>query len=1559
MTTGSPGGRALEWTGERYVPEISGNIRLEHVHRYLLARELSKDVRVLDIACGEGFGSDLLAQTAARVTGVDIVPEVVLHAGRRYRRNNLGFIAGSCAAIPMADQSVDVVVSFETLEHHDQHDEMMREVRRVLRPGGVLVISSPDRREYSDLPAYQNPFHVRELYRDEFEGLLKGHFRHVGVVGQRIRAGSVIGPMETTANTGFISFDNSDSADRRVEGMLAPLYFIAVATDGPLPRVPTGVLDGGEFVWSGDHVQVVRAKEEQFAHATTVHESTTTVLKAEIDRQTATITAVAAEKGRAEERSAHFEERSAHFEERSAHFEERSAHFEEEAERRGRQIETIETAKAQLQGLANDAHVALEDARAQLRAARQEIDVLTSAIATRDGALGQLEQRLRRLEQREEQAKAVETELHKKIDFLEHSHSWRLTSPLRTSRRAASRTPALVRKTISDSARSLYAGLPLPQAVKLGLKHAIFRAAPFAVRHTVAYRAWQDQKKPRAAGVPDPPAAVAALSPEPARPAPISVFEQAPIEYVPITSTPSVDTRIKAIAFYLPQFHPIPENDRWWGKGFTEWHNVARGRSQFAGHYQPHLPGELGFYDLRLLEIQRRQIELAKMYGLHGFCYHHYWFGGTRLLRQPLDQLLANADLDFPFCLCWANENWTRRWDGLDDEILIAQQHSPEDDLAFIEDIEPALRDPRYIRLDGRPLLIVYRPALLPNAKETAARWRSYCRDRGLGDPFLVSTQAFDRCNPHEFGFDAAVEFAPNNMDAPKITSQVPLVNPEFHGDIYDYRYLVEYSRRYQRPADYRLYRSVTPMWDNEARRPGRGAVFAHASPALFGEWLENACRYTAEHFASDRSFVFVNAWNEWAEGAHLEPDRSYGYAFLQTTADTLRKFPSVRSRPSIVVVSHDAHFHGAQHTALHLAKTLSNSLGYDVEILLCGDGILRRDFEAVGPVHDFSPVTTTREARERIVQEVYDRGARIALANTSVVGESVELLKAAGFAVVSLVHELPGLIRAYGLETSIATIARDADYVVFAANVIRDQFQQLTGLAPEKSVIRPQGLLAHNHYSGRLADAKREVRGRLGLPATTRIVLGVGYADYRKGLDLFVEVGLQLAERVQDMTFVWVGHHDAQAFSGAMARITEAGLESLFLFPGLVEEPDIFFAGSDVFLLTSREDPFPSVVLEALDARIPVIGFEGAGGFVELLARGCGVLVPYLDTGAMTDALHRLVDNPDEQHRLGARGHEIVAREFSWIDYTRDVVGLVAPPRPKVAVVVPNYNYAHHLPTRLRSIMRQTYPPHEIIFLDDCSSDQSVEVAEATLREGNIPFRIIRNDVNQGCYRQWLAGISAATGDLVWMAEADDDCAPTLLETLVPAFERKSVVLAYCQSTQIDEMGRTIAPNYLEWTADVSPTKWQQAYVRSGVDEICDSLIVKNTIPNVSAVLMRKPDLSAIRSQLVTMRNAGDWLVYVHLLERGDLAYFPDALNCHRRHGGSVTIGDGGVNLMRENLLIQQYILERHGIRPDIESKREACLQKTYEYLKLDADGPRSYRDHEVLKDALPTVAG
>ncbi len=213
---------------------------------------------------------------------------------------------------------------------------------------------------------------------------------------------------------------------------------------------------------------------------------------------------------------------------------------------------------------------------------------------------------------------------------------------------------------------------------------------------------------------------------------------------------------MRLIAFYLPQFHPIPENDRWWGKGFTEWTNVARARPLFQEHEQPRLPADLGFYDLRVPEVREAQAGLARAHGIHGFCYYHYWFGGKRLLERPLDEVLASGKPDFPFCVCWANESWTRRWDGGNDEMIVEQKHGPEDDRAFIESLLPMFRDKRYIRVNGRPLLLVYRVDLFPDARRTAGIWREATREAGLEEPYLVTVESFaNAADPQSIGCSA------------------------------------------------------------------------------------------------------------------------------------------------------------------------------------------------------------------------------------------------------------------------------------------------------------------------------------------------------------------------------------------------------------------------------------------------------------------------------------------------------------------------------------------------------------------------------------------------------------------------------------------------------------------------------------------------------------------------------------------------------------------------------------------------------------------------------------
>lgn len=341
----------------------------------------------------------------------------------------------------------------------------------------------------------------------------------------------------------------------------------------------------------------------------------------------------------------------------------------------------------------------------------------------------------------------------------------------------------------------------------------------------------------------------------------------------------------KLIAFYLPQYHRIVENNEWWGPGFTEWTNVARGRPNFEGHYQPHIPRDLGFYDLSRVEVMREQAELAKQFGVHGFCFYYYWFSGRRILETPLDNFL-NSDVDMPFCLCWANENWTRTWDGDTKSVLLEQKYEEGDEERLIESLMPFFLDPRYIRVDGKPKLVVYRVNALPNPSDSVAKWRAAAEKFGLAGLHLVVVDFYDISDPREVGVDAMVEFPPHKFNGPQnLPKPVPTItNNEFSGGMVDYVKMIAQSVNREQPP-FNLYRGIIPGWDNTARRQNSPTIIVNNSPELFGAWLGYLRAYTRHTQASkDNSFIFINAWNEWGEGCHLEPDIKWGLSFLEET---------------------------------------------------------------------------------------------------------------------------------------------------------------------------------------------------------------------------------------------------------------------------------------------------------------------------------------------------------------------------------------------------------------------------------------------------------------------------------------------------------------------------------------------------------------------------------------------------------------------------------------------------------------------------------------------------
>jgi lipopolysaccharide biosynthesis protein len=346
------------------------------------------------------------------------------------------------------------------------------------------------------------------------------------------------------------------------------------------------------------------------------------------------------------------------------------------------------------------------------------------------------------------------------------------------------------------------------------------------------------------------------------------------------------------IAFYLPQYHPIPENDRWWGKGFSEWVNVTRALPMFENHRQPRVPADLGFYDLRVAEVRCAQAELARQYGISAFCYYYYWFDGRKLLERPLQEVIQSGSPDFPFLICWANEPWSRNWDGGNREVLVPQTYGEGWVETFAEDVAPVLLDHRYFRVDEKPVLLIYRAMHIPDCASSLAKLRTVLLQRGVEKVHLVAgwlhlqEDTPPPADPRDLGVDAYFEFPPHGLELREVTEKIPVKVEGFAGHIHSYDSAIRSSLgNFRKAGESNRYHGVMVSWDNTARLLYKSHIVHGATPAKFRGWLRQIVRHSEENQDVSSRLIFINAWNEWAEGTYLEPDSDYGHGWLEAVA--------------------------------------------------------------------------------------------------------------------------------------------------------------------------------------------------------------------------------------------------------------------------------------------------------------------------------------------------------------------------------------------------------------------------------------------------------------------------------------------------------------------------------------------------------------------------------------------------------------------------------------------------------------------------------------------------
>ncbi|MBB4198015.1 hypothetical protein CCR94_05050 [Rhodoblastus sphagnicola] len=954
----------------------------------------------------------------------------------------------------------------------------------------------------------------------------------------------------------------------------------------------------------------------------------------------------------------------------------------------------------------------------------------------------------------------------------------------------------------------------------------------------------------------------------------------------------------KIVAFYLPQFHAIAENDAWWGAGFTEWRNLPRGLPRYQGHIQPRIPRDLGFYSLEGSDVLRRQVELAREFGITGFCFYYYNFNGKRLLERPLETLLDQKDIDFPFCLIWANENWSRRWDGSENEILMRQDYRDEDMPALVADLARHMKDPRYMRTaDGRPLFFLYRADVVPDPVATVAAWKKQFKIHGL-DPVIAMAQSFGAHDPRAFGFDGAIEFPPHKLGGhiPNINHRIEIFDPDFSGAIRAYSGVVQESRKAM-INDFPLIKTAFPNWDNDARRQGKGMSFAGSSPSAFQDWLADLLVNAGKQRFFDESLVFINAWNEWCEGAYLEPDVHFGYAYLNAVARALERLAGSGLR-RLVLIGHDAFASGAQHLLIGIGQTCLRDFGIETEFVLIGDGAMVERYRAVAPTFVGAEHCDRHgdpwPAISAHLRALRQRGFRHALTNTVVTGGVGPLLDDFGYAWCALIHELPNLISTGGHEAAYRKILDGARPAVYPNSFVKDRLDAAFGPAVHAAEIRPQGL-----YNPPRRDGGAALRARLGLGADDRLVINAGHADLRKGIDLFVAIADQTARLADHVHFLWLGdiHPDLEPW--LKLDISQRGLKTLHFEPFT---PDVgaTFDAADLFLLTSREDPFPSVVLESLSVGLPVAAFADSGGHCELIASDprLGVLLPFADVKKSVEILPELFkDEKLLAPEAAAFRRAFIAERFDFPSYCADLLRFVEPSHRTVSVIVPNYNYAEYLEQRLNAIFGQSYPVLEIIVLDDASTDDSIAVARATAETARRAIRIVPRAQNSGnVFRQWKAGLDLAKGEFVWIAEADDSSDPEFLGAMVARLAAAPEAgLCFCDSRAIGPDGALIYDDYKGYYREMGDTGLDADGSFSADDFLRRFLSLRNLILNASAVVWRKDALADVFARLgdeaFYLQCAGDWRIYIEYCATSrPVLYSSQVLNLHRRHDQSVT---------------------------------------------------------------------
>ena len=658
----------------------------------------------------------------------------------------------------------------------------------------------------------------------------------------------------------------------------------------------------------------------------------------------------------------------------------------------------------------------------------------------------------------------------------------------------------------------------------------------------------------------------------------------------------------------------------------------------------------------------------------------------------------------------------------------------------------------------------------------------------------------------------------------------------------------------------------------------------------------------------------------------------SFDFCLVQ---DSLQKFLIADKdiQNVMVLITHDMSRSGAPLLLLNIARELHNQHNKKIVLISVVDGELRLDFEEFCHVvclqQNHINCLESYDQIEELFYTLFDYSINNVLANTVGSCLFVPVLEKNGFNYQILIHELPDVIE----RMHWTTIVQDNlpqiknGKIIYSSKFVLDAHKNNFELPQQIDVI-PQGMF-HNVSRVVNLDSQAMLRQKYNLPLNSKIIFNGGRDLPRKGVDLFYQIAQQVTLTNKNIYFIYLCDKTAPELVELLGKDFDQNPN--IIFDDFARDYSLYLEGSDVFALTSREDPFPNVMLDSLAHGLPMIAFDKCGGAPEVLNTINKVLVAnYLDTNDFASKLIQLVTDNELYKIISHKSLEII-KDYQFDKYVNSLL-LMYEHNPTISVIIPNYNYARYLPERINSILNQTYQPAEIIFLDDNSTDDSISVAEQLLSKSSIPYKIIKNDVNQGVFKQWVNGIKLAKSDLLWIAEADDFCESQFLEQMKFAFSDRSVGITYCQSKLVDTEGNIIQDNVLSHTNDISSAKWLRDYKNAGLNEICESFMFRNIIVNSGSCLIRKIFITTkLIEDLPLYKYCGDWFLYSQLCKNSNVAYNHKSYNSFRRHSGAVT------NKFRQSsLYLNEIVLLLTAMIKDIDVS-EKMLTKTQMFINKD----------------------